>query len=154
MGGTPARLHITVCGASRTGKTTLCEALQTVSELLQAVEGDPRQHPPHASDLILLTGLDLRVTGADAHEQQQQDQAIRAALQTAGLAWRVVYGLGPERLAQALQAVAEVAPWAWAPKAPEIRDGRWARLQAACERCGDGACEHRLFTALTGVGRG
>lgn len=160
------RLHIQVFGAARSGKSRLVAELAAASPLLLPFEGrltsegrllvtpiDRAAPNPAASDparpgLVLLTGLDLPASGIAPAEQARQDAGLREALQAAGLAWRVVYGLGPERLRNALQAVAEVAPWAWQASVSEAEAGRWQRLQASCEKCGDAACEHRLFTGL------
>jgi hypothetical protein len=101
-----------------------------------------------APDLILLTGLDLAVPGVAPTAQAAEDARLRLALQAAGLGWRVVYGQGTERTQHALQAVAEAAPWAWTLPVNEAEAGRWQRLQATCEKCGDSGCEHRLFTRL------
>lgn len=146
------RLHLALCGATGTGRTTLQQALSAASPWLDVLEVDPREAWSREPDLILLTGLDLQAPGVDPRHQAVEDRALRAALQASGRSWRVVYGLGTDRLAQALQAVAEVAPWAWHSQAPEVHDGRWRRLQSACERCADPACEHRLFTTLTPPG--
>lgn len=153
------RLHITVYGAARSGKTRLVAELAVASPLLLACEGSltpggllhgATAPTPGAmqTDLVLLTGLDLPAPDITPAEQARQDAQLREALHAAGLAWRVVYGQGPERLRNALQAVAEVAPWAWQPGVSEAEAGRWRRLQASCEKCGDASCEHRLFTGL------
>ena len=51
----------------------------------------------------------------------------------------------------ALEAVAAVAPWAWTMSPSAEEAGRWSRLRASCEKCGDAPCEHRLFTGLAGL---
>lgn len=150
------RLRIAVLGAARTGKTRL------VMELAQALARSPCEMEVFEaaapfpelpdliapSDLILLTGVDLPSEDITAQEQTRQDSQLRETLQRAGLAWRVVYGQGADRLGNALQAVAEATPWALTATLSESEAGRWARLQANCEKCGDAACEHRLFTGL------
>ncbi len=104
--------------------------------------------------LVLLTGMDLPWVPDGLHRggpqaRQEQDALVREALRQAGADFRVVYGQGPQRLANALDAVMAVAPWAWSARASSEEMGRWARLQANCEKCGDAQCEHRLFTGLT-----
>lgn len=103
-----------------------------------------------AYPLTLLTGTDLpwRPDGlhrAGPHERDGFDALLRQALQQAGIGWRVVYGQGQERTLQALEALAEAAPWAWTPR-EEVRP-RWV---GACEACSDPDCERKLFTRLRG----
>ncbi len=142
-------LRVAVLGAPRTGRSRLVSELAAASDRLLPTEVDLTQLRSASAfpfDLVLLTGLDLPTSDLPPAEQARQDSALRAALQAAGLGWRVVYGQGAERLGNALQAVAEVAPWAWQASVSESEAGRWQRLQANCEKCGDAACEHRLFT--------
>jgi nicotinamide riboside kinase len=93
-----------------------------------------------AYDLTLLCALDLpwRADGMQRDGPQVRepvDALLRAALGRAGVAYSVVSGLGPQRLANALACVQR----AMNPPNPATR---W---QWVCERCGDGACErHRL----------
>ncbi len=105
--------------------------------------------------LNLLTGLDLPWVADGLQRDGPQvrepvDALVRQGLDKAGVGWRVVYGLGEQRTLNALEAVAAVAPWAWAVQASDEEIGRWSRLKADCEKCGDAPCEHRLFTGLTG----
>lgn len=103
-----------------------------------------------AYGLTLLMGLDLPWVGdglhrANAQARQAQDAMLRQALAEGGIDWRVVYGRGAARADSALSAVAAVAPWV-GTEAPSAEDlGRWQRLRADCEKCGDARCEHRLF---------
>ncbi len=96
-------------------------------------------------DITLLTGLDLPWV-ADGlqrdgpHVREPVDALVRAALQRAGVPYRLVYGSGRERLANAVAAIgagdrpaAPSRPWTW-----------------SCEKCSDPDCEHRLFTGLWG----
>jgi hypothetical protein len=73
------------------------------------------------------------------------DAHLREALTHAGIGWRVIYGQGSQRVGQALDAVAAVLPWAWTVSAGEEDIGRWKRLRAQCEKCGDADCERHLF---------
>jgi nicotinamide riboside kinase len=105
-------------------------------------------------DLTLLTGLDLPWV-ADGlqrdgpHVRAPVDAMVRRALAAAGVDFRVIYGTGAERLANAL-AVIEPPPagkdGGSSPPAAASPTVRWAW---ACEKCGDPDCEHRLFSALT-----
>ena len=91
-------------------------------------------------DLSLLNALDLpwQADGLQRDGPQVResvDALLRAALARAGVAYSVVSGLGPQRLANALACVQR----AMNPPQP---NARWSWV---CERCGDGACErHRL----------
>ena len=63
----------------------------------------------------------------------------------AGLPYQVVYGSGEQRLENALFCIGRQAPgWAKQLERPEPTI-RWS---GPCETCGDGDCEHRLFTSL------
>ncbi len=167
----PAR--IAVLGAPGTGKSTLAHEL---ADRLRArghqvrvqTDGHAPQNPTHKADLViednpealtltgcdltLLMGLDLAVPAGPPGQtppRETVDTHLRAALAQAGIGWRVIYGQGPERVQQALQAVAAVMPWAWTVSSREEDIGRWSRLRASCEKCGDAECEHRLFTGGT-----
>ena len=96
-------------------------------------------------DVTLLTGLDLPWV-ADGlqrdgpHVREPVDTLVREMLDGAGVAYRVIYGSGRERLASALAAIdASLAP------RPAVRDWVWQ-----CDKCSDPDCEHRLFTQLLG----
>lgn len=97
-------------------------------------------------DLTLVTGLDLPWV-ADGlqrdgpHVREPVDELVRTTLERAGVGYRVVYGAGPERLANALAAVdaALGVPRA----APPERAWVWS-----CDKCSDPDCEHRLFSRL------
>jgi nicotinamide riboside kinase len=97
-------------------------------------------------DLTLVTGLDLPWV-ADGlqrdgpHVREPVDALVRDALARAGIAFRVVYGQGPERLAGALAAIDS----ALAAPAPTPAGWTWT-----CDKCSDPQCEHRLFTGLLG----
>lgn len=116
------------------------------------IDDKPDTHALGACDLTLLMGLDLPAPAAQAAgglTREGIDTRLRETLLQAGIGWRVIYGQGPERVQQALQAVAAVLPWAWSETAREEDIGRWSRLRASCEKCGDADCEHRLFTGGT-----
>ena len=99
-------------------------------------------------DLTLVTGLDLPWVADGLHRQGPQgreevDALVRKGLADAGVAYRVVYGRGEDRLANALAAIDAAAPssrraastWVW-----------------ACDKCSDPQCEQRLFSALVPAG--
>jgi nicotinamide riboside kinase len=93
--------------------------------------------------VTLVTGLDIPWV-ADGlqrdgpHVQGPVDALVRALLDKHGIAYRVVYGTGDERLRNALAAVdASLAP------PSSVRDWVWQ-----CDKCSDPDCEHRLFARL------
>lgn len=99
-------------------------------------------------DFTLLTGLDLPwepdgLQREGPQAQQRTDALVRKALADAGVAYRVVYGQGPDRLANALAAIDSSSGGGQ----PAPASGRW---QWNCEKCGDPQCEHRLFTSRLG----
>lgn len=106
-------------------------------------------------DNTLVTGLDLPWV-ADGlqrdgpHVRGPVDTLVRQALDRAGLAYRVVYGQGQQRLNNALLALGLPGEDASAHQTREnaqfaINEGRtvWQ-----CNECSDPDCEHRLFTGL------
>ncbi|AMO21913.1 hypothetical protein GCM10027034_21660 [Ramlibacter solisilvae] len=91
----------------------------------------------------LLTGLDLPWTGDGLQRDGPQvrepvDALVRAALLTAQVPYRVVYGHGGERLRNALLAIGE-------PRETGRSERPWTWL---CDKCSDPDCEHRLFSRL------
>jgi nicotinamide riboside kinase len=90
----------------------------------------------------LLTALDLAwvpdgLQRDGPHVREPVDAMLRRLLAEAGVAYRVVYGRGEERVANALRALGHAPGGGDAP--------RW---QWTCEKCSDPQCEHRLFTRL------
>jgi len=85
---------------------------------------------PWQADGIQRDGPDMR---------RRVDARLRDVLQREGLAFNMVYGSGPARLASAL-AVLEPG----ASTVPQAR-GSWRWL---CDKCSDADCEHRLFSDL------
>lgn len=101
-------------------------------------------------DMTLVTGLDLPWVADGLQRDGPQvrepvDALLRAALHSAGVAYKVVYGQGPERLNNALLALGWEAPSARAEAQYALNRGRTAWV---CDKCSDAACEHRLFTDL------
>ena len=92
----------------------------------------------------LIAGLDLpwRADGIQrdgADMRRRIDARLRDVLQREGLAFSMVYGTGPSRLASVL-AVLEPG----VSTVPQAR-GSWRWL---CDKCSDADCEHRLFSDL------
>ncbi len=106
-------------------------------------------------DTTLLTGLDLPwlPDGSERHgpmERGQIDTLLRQVLEQAGIAYRVVYGHGHQRLNNALMALGLPGEDLEAKLLREqsqfaINEGRtvWQ-----CNECSDPVCEHKLFTGL------
>jgi nicotinamide riboside kinase len=110
---------------------------------------DPSLYPfalqhQHIYQHILVTGLDLPWQADDIQRdgpamRERVDARLREVLQREGLAFCMVYGNGPERMASAL---AVLEPGASA-LAQTSRAWRWL-----CDKCSDSDCEHRLFSDL------
>ncbi len=98
-------------------------------------------------DLTLVMGLDLPWVDdglqRDAGSRDRTDALVRTLLDRAGVAYRVVYGTGRERLRHALAAL----PVGLAPR-PAGAAGSLRAWQWQCDKCSDPECEHRLFTSL------
>lgn len=101
-------------------------------------------------DVTLLTGLDLPwvsdgLQRDGPHVREPVDAAVRRMLNQAGVPYQVVYGAGAQRLENALYGIGRQVPeWAKQLERSEVP----ARWSGPCETCGDGDCEHRLFTRL------
>ncbi|MGV1045579.1 AAA family ATPase [Limnohabitans sp.] len=106
-------------------------------------------------DITLVTGLDLPWV-ADGlqrdgpHVRGPVDTLVRQALEREGIAFRVVYGQGHQRLNNALLALGlegedEAARCTREQAQFAINQGRtvWQ-----CNECSDPDCEHKLFTGL------
>jgi nicotinamide riboside kinase len=101
-------------------------------------------------DMTLITGLDLPWVADGLQRDGPQvrepvDALLRAALNSAGVAYKVVYGQGPERLNNALLALG-------GELSPQRVEAQYAlnrgRTAWACDKCSDAECEHRLFSDL------
>ena len=73
------------------------------------------------------------------------DDALRKALADARLSFAVVHGEGPDRLANAWNAIDTLAEPEGGAQAARDREGTWSW---SCEKCSDPVCEHRLFSDL------
>jgi hypothetical protein len=147
-------VKIAIAGAPSSGKNPLAAALG------HALQASGRQAvvtvatPPFAADLaghdlVLLTGLEpvLHAHNAAAAmdaSREAADQAIRTALASAGVAYRVMYGTADQRLAQALDAVNPPQP----QRATAARRGTKGAWTWVCDKCSDPTCEHRLLSDL------
>lgn len=100
-------------------------------------------------DATLLTGLDLPWV-ADGlqrdgpHVREPVDALVRTSLARAGVAYRVIYGSGAERLAHAMAAMAALVGTGADGATPTPREqGGW---RWSCDKCSDPDCENRLFS--------
>lgn len=113
-------------------------------------------------DLTLLTGLDMPwqadgIQRDGAHVRTPVDTLLREKLQSAGIAFEVIYGSDVQRTLNALQAIARlnannatmnsIAPYA--ADTPATEQNRLKKWQSSCEKCSDPDCERRLFSSLT-----
>ena len=108
-----------------------------------------------AASLTLLMGLDLPCPPGERRAQEAADQQLRATLDHTGVIYKVVYGLGDERVANAINAIKSRAASAYTTSAGSLFDAKNethdSRLRAwNCEKCSDPECELSLFTRLTG----
>ncbi|WP_396430555.1 hypothetical protein [Limnohabitans sp.] len=168
--------RIAILGAQNTGKSWLVQALTSqrstqgwlisdTSPLLTAVFkhlmfADESLYPMALAqqalvDTTLVTGLDLPEVGAGLksdfpHERSLVDSLLRQALERAGIAYRVVYGQGHQRLNNALLALGLPGE---DPAARLVRERaqfaiNQGRTVWQCNECSDPECEHKLFTRL------
>lgn len=140
-------LKIAVTGAPSTGKhlltSALDRALKDAGRNASVAVADPSAFSadPAGYGLVLLCGLE-----SIEPTQQAAEQSIRSALAAAGMAYCVLYGSAPQRLAQALGAVERVQPGLPLQDAqPAGKRKPWAW---ACDKCSDPVCEHRLLSDL------
>ena len=105
-------------------------------------------------DLTLLTGKDLPwvadgLQRDGAHVREPVDALVRAALDGAGIGYRIVYGSGSARLDNALFAINSAASCGGILCAKaRFRSENVASRPWACEKCSDPDCEHKLFSGL------
>ena len=140
-------LKIAVTGATATGKhllvSALDRALKNAGRSASVAVADPSAFSgnPAGYVLVLLCGLESMEP-----PQQAADQSIRSALAAAGMAYCVLYGGAPQRLAQALGAVERLQPGLpLREQQPAGRNKPWVWV---CDKCSDPVCEHRLLSDL------
>lgn len=102
-------------------------------------------------DLTLVMGLDLPWVADGIQRDGPQmrsrvDSQLRKVLQTAALNHVVIYGQGIARTNCALQAIAHHADL------PLLHTRPASPWQWDCDKCSDGACEHRIFTGRLKLG--
>ena len=109
---------------------------------LDTPEWVPALEVQRSFDHTLLLALDVGPTNANSTDTAQRlriDALLRQALAQAQLPFQVIYGLGEDRLAQALSAL---------KRSPAVREARRKPWVWACDKCSDPACEHRLLSDL------
>ena len=115
-------------------------------------------------DMTLVTGLDLPWVADGLQRDGPQvrepvDAMVRAALHSADVAYKVVYGQGEERLNNALLALGWDDKKTDALGSPLLSAAQTTRSQGQyalnrgrtawnCDKCSDADCEHRLFSDL------
>jgi nicotinamide riboside kinase len=106
--------------------------------------------------VTLLSGLDMPWV-ADGIQREGDyvrapvDALLRHRLDEAGIGYQVVYGLGAQRLHNAIDCIAACATiyWPIASKHSENTTKNTATWKWVCDKCSDADCEHRLFRQLT-----
>ncbi|WP_298924991.1 hypothetical protein [uncultured Ramlibacter sp.] len=153
-------MKIALLGAQSTGKTSLATALATplrsrgqsvtvVTATMLCPEGELSAfalEQLHGYDAILLCGLDLPWVADGPQAREAVDALIRTALQRQDLAYRVVYGIGPQRLANALRAIDSIASEGQSAGGSSRFPDDSATWRHFCANCGDPQCERRIFS--------
>jgi hypothetical protein len=136
-------MNIVLLGAESASKTLLAQALQ---ELLKPF--DTQLHVvdnlQQWQDNIKNFEIVLLLSSSEA-VPQVEEQAIRSLLQQLNISYQVIYGDAEQQLKNAVYCIARHIPNL--PQHLERQEPviRWSGV---CETCGDGTCEHRLFTGL------
>lgn len=147
-------MKIAILGVEGSGKAQL--ALALTQALSTQVPGCTLMTVTDAAsakccDVILLMGLDSSPLADDrnpreTHKRLQDDVRLRQALEAAHLNYVVIYGQGAACTECALQTIVQaLSHRAGLSGQPPQTSAPW---QWPCDKCSDGACEHRLFTRL------
>ncbi len=177
----PTIAHIALLGAPGTGAEVLAhallEGLPTAAVSIMCFEAQPTASLALApipcsvaqeatqeclgflsqpAAVVLLMGLDLPCPAADRTAQEAADTQLRRALDIARMPYKVVYGLGTARVQNALFAIKNIAFAYDKSRTSAVFDTERGQTKGRmrlwnCEKCSDSVCEHRLFTALTGL---
>jgi nicotinamide riboside kinase len=112
-------------------------------------------------DLTLITGLDMPwqadgIQRDGEHVRAPIDALLRHHLQSAGIAFEVIYGSGEQRTSKALQAIARSSSQpdtiksvaAPAINTPATESNDLKKWQWRCEKCSDPEREHQMFRRL------
>lgn len=143
-----------ILGAPGTGARTLRSQLRVAMAHHPDLQLAEDTLPGRQHSFALLMGLDLPVRAQpERAEQSRIDAQLRHQLQELGVAFRVVYGTGPDRLTHALLALDLPVSDRAVRESREASQFKLNRGRTAwsCETCSDPDCEHRLFTGLLGT---
>jgi nicotinamide riboside kinase len=105
-------------------------------------------------DHSLLLGLDLAPSlHAQLHqgaaERSRMDTLLRRSLAQGEVPFQVIYGIGEERLRQALTALSALQPPEPKPKTlPTETPNPRKPWVWSCDKCSDPVCEHKLLSDL------
>jgi hypothetical protein len=142
-------MHVAILGAPQTGKTQLTLALRqalNAQGVASRITDDAPWQESQTHDVVLLCGLDLAPASPS---QLEADAAIRHRLHSQAMNYQVVYGSGLARLNNALFGLAQqMHAKGLEALASQIRQPPPVRWQGPCDTCGDGDCEHQLFSRL------
>lgn len=99
-------------------------------------------------DMTLVTGLDVPwqpdgIQRDGEHARAPVDALLREALNQAQIVYSTVYGLGQQRLDNAINSIATRAINTWTNDQNSTK--KWVPM---CDKCSDPDCEHLLFTQL------
>ena len=152
-------LKIALLGVPDSARTELTVALAAAlhaagsQAVVTPIDALTHQADLSKHELVLLMGLVSAGTAPPAPALDAADQHIRAALNQACIAYRVIYGRENERLQHALQAcedlrehsVSPLEPRSMSTVASDKKPRAWTWM---CEKCSDPVCEHRLLSDL------
>jgi nicotinamide riboside kinase len=105
-------------------------------------------------DHSLLLGLDLAPSARalqphSTAERSRMDTLLRRSLTQAGVPFQVIYGMGDERLQQALSALGAMNSLAAKSETPQEETASPRKPWVwACDKCSDPVCEHKLLSDL------
>jgi nicotinamide riboside kinase len=99
-------------------------------------------------DITLVAGLDVSwqpdgIQRDGEHARAPVDALLRNALNQAQITYSTVYGLGQQRLENAMNSIATRAVNTWTTSQNSTKKWVWV-----CDKCSDADCEHQLFTQL------
>jgi len=140
-------MNIALLGVESASKTLLAHALQEVLKPFDTqlhVVDNLQQWQDNIKNCEIVLLLSSSEASSEAFPQTKE-QTIRSLLQQLNISYQVIYGDAEQQLKNAVYCIARHIP-----KLPQHleRQEPVIRWSGVCETCGDGACEHRLFTGL------